>query len=98
MSSKALDMSMSLDGFVAGPSERLDNGPRDGGARLPAKGAAQSADSASQGESAESERLAAKSGPGVARSAPAELSTGPGGPSAPLTRDESKHHGFHVRR
>jgi dihydrofolate reductase len=29
-----LDMSMSLDGFIAGPNERLDNGLGDGGHRL----------------------------------------------------------------
>jgi dihydrofolate reductase len=34
MSSTVLDMSMSLDGFVAGPNERPDNGLGDGGERL----------------------------------------------------------------
>ena len=34
MSSTVLYMSMSLDGFVAGPNERPDNGLGDGGARL----------------------------------------------------------------
>jgi dihydrofolate reductase len=34
MSSTVLDMSMSLDGFIAGPNERLDNGLGDGGDRL----------------------------------------------------------------
>jgi dihydrofolate reductase len=34
MSSTVLDMSMSLDGFIAGPNERLDNGLGDGGERL----------------------------------------------------------------
>jgi dihydrofolate reductase len=34
MSSTVLYMSMSLDGFVAGPNERLDNGLGDGGERL----------------------------------------------------------------
>ena len=34
MSSTALYMSMSLDGFVAGPNERPDNGLGDGGDRL----------------------------------------------------------------
>jgi hypothetical protein len=29
-----LDMSMSLDGFIAGPNERADNGLGDGGHRL----------------------------------------------------------------
>jgi hypothetical protein len=29
-----LDMSTSLDGFIAGPNERLDNGLGDGGHRL----------------------------------------------------------------
>ena len=34
MSATVLDMSMSLDGFVAGPNERPDNGLGDGGHRL----------------------------------------------------------------
>jgi len=34
MSATVLDMSMSLDGFIAGPNERLDNGLGDGGERL----------------------------------------------------------------
>ena len=34
MSATVLYMSMSLDGFVAGPNERLDNGLGDGGHRL----------------------------------------------------------------
>ncbi|MFC6079789.1 dihydrofolate reductase family protein [Sphaerisporangium aureirubrum] len=34
MASTVLYMSMSLDGFVAGPNERLDNGLGDGGERL----------------------------------------------------------------
>jgi dihydrofolate reductase len=34
MSSTVLYMSMSLDGFIAGPNERLDNGLGDGGHRL----------------------------------------------------------------
>jgi dihydrofolate reductase len=34
MSSTVLYMSMSLDGFIAGPNERLDNGLGDGGERL----------------------------------------------------------------
>jgi dihydrofolate reductase len=34
MSSTVLYMSMSLDGFVAGPNERVDNGLGDGGERL----------------------------------------------------------------
>src|ERR1700710_1854260 len=34
MSSTVLYMSMSLDGFVAGPNERPDNGLGDGGGRL----------------------------------------------------------------
>jgi dihydrofolate reductase len=34
MSSTVLYMSMSLDGFIAGPHERLDNGLGDGGERL----------------------------------------------------------------
>jgi dihydrofolate reductase len=34
MPSTVLDMSMSLDGFIAGPNERLDNGLGDGGERL----------------------------------------------------------------
>jgi dihydrofolate reductase len=34
MSFTVLDMSMSLDGFIAGPNERLDNGLGDGGERL----------------------------------------------------------------
>jgi dihydrofolate reductase len=34
MSSTVLYMSMSLDGFIAGPNERADNGLGDGGARL----------------------------------------------------------------
>ena len=34
MSSTVLYMSMSLDGFVAGPNERPDNGLGDGGLRL----------------------------------------------------------------
>ncbi|MPZ97833.1 MAG: dihydrofolate reductase [Dehalococcoidia bacterium] len=34
MSATVLYMSMSLDGFVAGPNERLDNGLGDGGERL----------------------------------------------------------------
>lgn len=34
MSSTVLYMSMSLDGFIAGPNERIDNGLGDGGHRL----------------------------------------------------------------
>jgi dihydrofolate reductase len=34
VSATVLDMSMSLDGFIAGPNERLDNGLGDGGSRL----------------------------------------------------------------
>ena len=34
MSSTVLDMSMSLDGFIAGPNESVDNGLGDGGERL----------------------------------------------------------------
>ena len=34
MSATVLYMSMSLDGFIAGPNERLDNGLGDGGERL----------------------------------------------------------------
>jgi dihydrofolate reductase len=34
MCATVLDMSMSLDGFIAGPNERLDNGLGDGGHRL----------------------------------------------------------------
>lgn len=34
MSSTVLYMSMSLDGFIAGPNETLDNGLGDGGMRL----------------------------------------------------------------
>ncbi len=34
MSATVLYMSMSLDGFIAGPNERLDNGLGDGGRRL----------------------------------------------------------------
>jgi dihydrofolate reductase len=34
MSSTVLYMSMSLDGFIAGPNERVDNGLGDGGQRL----------------------------------------------------------------
>jgi dihydrofolate reductase len=34
MSATVLTMSMSLDGFIAGPNERLDNGLGDGGDRL----------------------------------------------------------------
>jgi dihydrofolate reductase len=34
MSQSVLDMSMSLDGFIAGPNERVDNGLGDGGMRL----------------------------------------------------------------
>jgi len=34
MSATVLDMSMSLDGFIAGPNERMDNGLGDGGHRL----------------------------------------------------------------
>lgn len=34
MSSSVLYMSMSLDGFIAGPNERPDNGLGDGGDRL----------------------------------------------------------------
>jgi dihydrofolate reductase len=34
MASTVLDMSMSLDGFIAGPNERPDNGLGDGGHRL----------------------------------------------------------------
>ncbi len=34
MSATVLYMSMSLDGFIAGPNERLDNGLGDGGLRL----------------------------------------------------------------
>ena len=34
MSATVLYMSMSLDGFVAGPNERPDNGLGDGGRRL----------------------------------------------------------------
>ena len=34
MASTILSMSMSLDGFIAGPNERLDNGLGDGGHRL----------------------------------------------------------------
>ena len=34
MASTVLDMSMSLDGFIAGPNERVDNGLGDGGQRL----------------------------------------------------------------
>jgi hypothetical protein len=34
MSSTVLYMSMSLDGFIAGPNESLDNGLGDGGERL----------------------------------------------------------------
>jgi dihydrofolate reductase len=34
MSSTVLYMSMSLDGFIAGPNERIDNGLGDGGERL----------------------------------------------------------------
>jgi dihydrofolate reductase len=34
MSATVLDMSVSLDGFIAGPNERVDNGLGDGGTRL----------------------------------------------------------------
>jgi len=34
MASTILSMSMSLDGFIAGPNERLDNCLGDGGHRL----------------------------------------------------------------
>ena len=34
MCATVLDMSVSLDGFIAGPNERLDNGLGDGGHRL----------------------------------------------------------------
>src|SRR5215210_2750730 len=34
MSATVLDMSISLDGFIAGPNERPDNGLGDGGERL----------------------------------------------------------------
>jgi dihydrofolate reductase len=34
MASTVLDMSMSLDGFIAGPNESVDNGLGDGGERL----------------------------------------------------------------
>jgi dihydrofolate reductase len=34
MSATVLDMSMSLDGFIAGPNESVDNGLGDGGERL----------------------------------------------------------------
>ncbi len=34
MSATVLDMSMSLDGFIAGPNVRMDNGHGDGGERL----------------------------------------------------------------
>jgi dihydrofolate reductase len=34
MSKTILDMSVSLDGFVAGPNETVDNGLGDGGQRL----------------------------------------------------------------
>jgi dihydrofolate reductase len=34
VSPSVLDMSMSLDGFIAGPNERMDNGLGDGGERL----------------------------------------------------------------
>jgi dihydrofolate reductase len=34
MSATVLDMSISLDGFIAGPNERIDNGLGDGGTRL----------------------------------------------------------------
>jgi dihydrofolate reductase len=34
MSATVLDMSMSLDGFIAGPNETVDNGLGDGGERL----------------------------------------------------------------
>jgi dihydrofolate reductase len=34
MSAAVLDMSMSLDGFIAGPNESVDNGLGDGGERL----------------------------------------------------------------
>ena len=34
MCATVLDMSMSLDGFIAGPNERMDNGLGDGGHRL----------------------------------------------------------------
>ena len=34
MSTTVLYMSMSLDGFIAGPNERIDNGLGDGGERL----------------------------------------------------------------
>ena len=34
MSATVLYMSMSLDGFIAGPNERPDNGLGDGGDRL----------------------------------------------------------------
>ncbi len=34
MSASVLSMSMSLDGFIAGPNERIDNGLGDGGHRL----------------------------------------------------------------
>lgn len=34
MASSVLYMSMSLDGFIAGPNERIDNGLGDGGGRL----------------------------------------------------------------
>jgi dihydrofolate reductase len=34
MATTVLDMSMSLDGYIAGPNERIDNGLGDGGERL----------------------------------------------------------------
>jgi hypothetical protein len=34
MSATVLDMSMSLDGFIAGPNETRENGLGDGGTRL----------------------------------------------------------------
>lgn len=34
MAATVLDMSMSVDGFIAGPNERMDNGLGDGGERL----------------------------------------------------------------
>jgi dihydrofolate reductase len=34
MAATVLDMSISLDGFIAGPNERIDNGLGDGGTRL----------------------------------------------------------------
>jgi hypothetical protein len=39
MSSTVLYMSMSLDGFIAGPNERPENGLGDGGERAPARAA-----------------------------------------------------------